>query len=185
MNNTNVQALFDRAFAAIENNPETQKIPGLRNAIIFAKHNLKWKWNTRRRVQLGVATWEKWLGDVINPWVQLNASLFDKLSLEQQYQTVSHEVAHVIDAYWRGESDHEILWARIHGLMGGDGKRFIDIPGIKVKRNRVQRVRILDTQTGKEYKTTVQQTARALRCNPARFQEIGRFILGDEPLTDH
>ncbi|AAQ17722.1 hypothetical protein Aeh1ORF062c [Aeromonas phage Aeh1] len=42
-------------------------------------------------------------------------------------ETVSHEVAHIVDYVQRGKSGHDARWQYIHKMMGGSGKTYHDL----------------------------------------------------------
>ena len=78
--------------------------------------------------------------EVSDPCIMLSKAIMERSSEEEKYQTVSHELAHIVDFYFRnGKSKHDQIWRKIHSYMGGDGKRTHDID-ITDLRKKVMRV---------------------------------------------
>lgn len=51
----------------------------------------------------------------------LNPVLWSDLyNAGDRFQTITHEIAHVIDVLLRGTSDHGAIWKSIHRFLGGD-----------------------------------------------------------------
>ena len=78
--------------------------------------------------------------EVSDPCIMLSKAIMERSSEEEKFQTVSHELAHIVDFYFRnGKSKHDQIWRKIHSYMGGDGKRChtIDISDLRKKVMRV------------------------------------------------
>jgi predicted SprT family Zn-dependent metalloprotease len=88
-------------------------------------------------------------GDKMILSMDLNQRLLSRVSEQEQFQDVSHELAHLLDYALRGKSGHDAYWKNLHLLMGGDAARChqYDVTGL---RNRVKRFLLTDTKTGKE-----------------------------------
>lgn len=54
--------------------------------------------------------------------IKINPILFKTKYIKHLSVTVTHELAHVIDFNFRGNSWHDATWKSIHKLLGGDGK---------------------------------------------------------------
>lgn len=76
---------------------------------------------------------------VSNPNIKFSKEIMKRMTEEEQFQTASHELAHIIDFYFRNKSGHDSVWKRIHAHMGGDGKRFHDVD-VSDLRKKVLRV---------------------------------------------
>lgn len=137
--NTTVQAHLDRAFNAIENSSAHDSI---KNAAIKVKAEMKCLWNSRIRRYAGFARLSRME-------IHLNREMFYRVDEKEQYDTVSHELAHLIDYKVRLTSNHDYLWRSIHRTMGGSGSRCFS--GIAIKRNAVKRYHILDNRDNKTY----------------------------------
>ena len=85
--------------------------------------------------------------EISDPCIMLSKAIMERSSEEEKYQTVSHELAHIIDFYFRGKSNHDQIWRKIHSYMGGDGKRTHDID-ISDLRKKVMRVVIESKHDG-------------------------------------
>ncbi len=136
---TTVQAYLDRAFNAIENSSVHD---GIKSAAIRVQAEVKCLWNTRIRRCAGYARLRKME-------IHLNREMFFRVDEREQYDTVSHELAHLIDYKVRLTSKHDYLWRNIHRTMGGSGSRCFS--GIAIKRNAVKRYHILDNRDNKTY----------------------------------
>jgi predicted SprT family Zn-dependent metalloprotease len=165
----NINAMVAQAFNAIINNPSTST--SIMSATMQAQAMLKVVINTRLRVAAGRARAR------LNPItrkpiyveIELNPSLFNRINEAEQYNTVSHEIAHVVDYFLRGDSNHDYIWQNIHRLAGGTGEQFhkYDVTGL---RNNVKRIILMDTVTSRELRVTV-QTFNKVRFN-ARYKHI-------------
>jgi predicted SprT family Zn-dependent metalloprotease len=105
--------------------------------------------NTRMRVAAGRA--RKILrGGVLTLIMDLNQRLLSKASEQEQFQDVSHELAHLLDYAIRGKSGHDEPWKNLHLLMGGDASRChqYDVTGLQ---NKVKRFLLTDTKEKKEW----------------------------------
>jgi hypothetical protein len=85
--------------------------------------------------------------------IDLSQKLLSKAGEAEQFQDVSHELAHILDFAIRGTSGHDQHWQNLHALMGGDGKRCHEYD-LSAMRNRVKRVLLTDTTTGKTWLLT-------------------------------
>jgi predicted SprT family Zn-dependent metalloprotease len=165
----NIYAMVAQAFNAIINNPASTD--SIKNAAIKAQAMLKVVINPRLRVAAGRARARL---DIVTRRpsyveIELNPSLFNRINDAEQYNTVSHEVAHVVDYFIRGDSGHDYFWQNLHHLAGGTGEQFhkYDVTGL---RNNVKRIILLDTITSRELKVTV-QTFNKVRFN-ARYKHL-------------
>lgn len=55
--------------------------------------------------------------------IELNPKLFNRCSFEERYETVSHEMAHIVDFAIRGRSNHDLHWKQLHMFLGGKAAR--------------------------------------------------------------
>ncbi len=156
-----------QAFNAIINNPAASD--SIKIAATQAQAMLKVVINPRLRVAAGRARAR--MGTISRKphsvEIELNPSVFAKIEESEQYNTVSHEIAHVVDYFLRGDSNHDYIWQNIHRLAGGNGAQFhkFDVP-----RNNVRRIVLLDTVSCREVKATV-QTYNKVRFN-ARYRYL-------------
>ncbi len=68
---------------------------------------------------------------------------------EEFRNTVSHEIAHMVDYALRGRSGHDRIWKAIHRTLGGTGTRCSQY-GITVKRGRVKNEYLYRNAAGAE-----------------------------------
>ena len=68
---------------------------------------------------------------------------------EEFRNTVSHEIAHMVDYALRGRSGHDRIWKVIHRSLGGTGTRCSQY-GITVKRGRVKNEYLYRNAAGAE-----------------------------------
>lgn len=75
---------------------------------------------------------------VERPSIKLSKELMNRMDGDEQFDTITHELAHIIDFAYRLNSDHGPIWKKIHSFMGGSGKQFhsIDTKDLRKKRTR-------------------------------------------------
>jgi hypothetical protein len=113
--------------------------------------NLKVILTNRLRVTAGRASRK-----LINPaikdsfiyTIELSKVVLSKTTKEEQYDTISHELAHLLDAAIRNKFNHDKFWKSLHVAMGGTGKR---CHGIEVKRNKRRKVKVTNLITKQEF----------------------------------
>lgn len=118
---------------------------------------------------------------VINISVEINYE-YALLAMEDEVQnTVSHELAHAYHILLTGSTDHGSQWQRIHLAMGGTAER---CHNVEVRKNNVQRHKILDSRNGKTYNVTTRKwnTIKdwTIQGNPV-FTKVESFIKGQQP----
>lgn len=84
----------------------------------------------RRRYNLSKKTAQFYNGDCYTkdyyPLMVLNQNVMQEESEFNAFDTVSHELAHLLDFYMRGTTSHDITWKNLHLAMGGTGHRLGD-----------------------------------------------------------
>ena len=102
--------------------------------------------------------------EISEPRIMLSKEIMARMTDEQKFQTVSHELAHIFDFYLRGKSNHDSVWNKIHSYMGGDGKRFhyVDVSDLRKKVLRVVLKRMSDGET---FKYTKKQFEKLVTMN--------------------
>ncbi len=71
-----------------------------------------------------------------NMWaVKINTHVAAQ-NMEAAENTVSHEVAHMVDFACRGKSNHDRHWRAIHRILGGNGERCSNYGNITVQPGR-------------------------------------------------
>lgn len=137
---TNVhQANLDRAFQNFINNPRVIAAGYVEHAT-NAYNAVSITWNSRLRTTAGRA-------HRLGLRIDLSPYIFDKMSEEEQWDTVSHEFAHIVDYVIRGTSNHDRFWKSIHRAMGGTAKR---THSAEVKKNKVKKHVYRNAITGQE-----------------------------------
>jgi len=71
-----------------------------------------------------------------NPEIRLSKIIFEKITDEEKFETVSHEFAHIVDYYIRQNSNHDEMWQTLHRAMGGNSLR---THKFETKPNKVKR----------------------------------------------
>lgn len=98
---------------------------------------------------------------------------------EGRIDTITHELAHIIEYVIRGDSDHGYNWQRIHRALGGSAKRTHNIDRTGLHRE-VKRFFMRDTKTGREMNLTHGNYKKALSWGSRyKLLEI-RFYKGNE-----
>jgi predicted SprT family Zn-dependent metalloprotease len=111
-------------------------------------NTIKWEINSRMRRVLGRALMNR---DKQTFKIELSREYITKGNEEAIYNTITHEIAHIIAFKVYNEKGHGMWWKMVHEKLGGDSKRLAkqEETGYTVKRNRVKRV-VLE-KNGKEY----------------------------------
>jgi predicted SprT family Zn-dependent metalloprotease len=143
MNTTNVpakvQTLINKAYLAIkEKRPEW--FPVIQETT--------WEMNTRVRRVLGRAF-------LFRNKIELGYHYAMNANEESVYNTIIHELAHLIAFKVYMDKGHGYMWKMVHSALGGNAQRTADSEetGLTIKKNKVKRI-ILE-KNGKEYKATV------------------------------
>lgn len=140
-----VQTLINKAYLAIlDKHPEWDSM----------LKSITWAMNTRVRKVLGKAHLRSWA-------IELNYDYCMNGNEESVYNTITHEIAHLVAFRLYNDRGHGRMWKHVHHMLGGTAERLADPKetGFKSKSNRVKRV-ILE-KGGKEYKTTPNRYNRA------------------------
>lgn len=91
---------------------------------------------------------------VFNLRLEWNPHLFARMTENQQFNTVSHEYAHLVESMHRFQSDHGYFWQTLHRACGGTAERTHTYDTTGLKKN-IKRLIIVDTITNREYKITM------------------------------
>lgn len=104
---------ISKAFNAIENSSAHDRY---KEAALIIKSNLKWSISHRMKTTSGLASCgiDK---------IKFSFYVLSFMTVNQIYNTVTHELAHLIDYKCRLKSDHDLTWKTIHKAMGGNGNR--------------------------------------------------------------
>jgi predicted SprT family Zn-dependent metalloprotease len=78
--------------------------------------------------------------------LEFNYQLLSACTPDERFQTVSHELAHILDYDIRKKFCHDHQWKRLHSDMGGDGKRCGKIATVPTGRDKYK---ITDRTTNK------------------------------------
>jgi hypothetical protein len=144
--------------------------PNIKECATKAYNNVKVSRNDRMRVTAGRAGCriDHFAKTIINPYIEWNSTLFARMNEAEQYNTASHEFAHIVDFYCRQKSNHDYFWEHIHRACGGTGERThkYNVEGL---RKNIRRMIVVDKITNREYKITVN--------NWNRIQWEGRYTL--------
>jgi len=172
------QAHIDRAFAAFE----ASSLHGMKNAAHQVKSQYTWKLNHRMRVVGATARWKyiRITDALFDMSIDFNVDVFSRMPSYEQYNTTTHEIAHLIDmSYYRVSSNHGYRWQSIDIAMGGSGER---CHKMDVKRNIVKRLVVEDTVTGKIYQNvTLRNYNKAIACSPGRYKVLEEKTLNRTP----
>jgi predicted SprT family Zn-dependent metalloprotease len=82
--------------------------------------------------------------------MELGLAILNRVTPEQQFEIVSHELAHLLDFALRGDSNHDGVWKRIHKSMGGTGERCHQF-SVTDLRNKVTKILVVDNINKKEF----------------------------------
>jgi len=123
-----------------------------KNTLSTLKYKIKI--NPRLKIKAGVAKMLTNKSTMTKLFLlELSPHVLFRMTEEEQFQTVSHELAHLLDFSIRNKSAHDDFWQNIHKLMGGDAKRCHTISMVGL-RNKVKRFVVTDTIINKEYVLT-------------------------------
>jgi hypothetical protein len=156
-----IQTLINKAYLAIK-----EKRPEWYSTIT----DVTWEMNSRVRRVLGRAK----MNAIFNRYkIELNSAYSETVDEENLYNTIVHELAHIIAFRVYRDKGHGYYWRSVFLILDGDGKRCA-MPGeggYTAVRNRIKRI-ILE-KGGKEYKITPN---RYNRC-PNGYARIGYAYL--------
>jgi hypothetical protein len=102
--------------------------------------------------------------------------IFNKFTAEQRQDTVSHEMAHLVEAVVHFTSDHGVRWQHIHRALGGTAQQFCKVDNGDDLFNRVKRIKMLDTLNNKEYLVTTGKWFKYSTNYPQRFKRLSTVI---------
>lgn len=132
------------------------------------------KIDSRLRVKAGEARMRTRNG-VRSYSMRVSRVLMERATPEDQFQTISHELAHLLEYAIRGDSDHKALWQSLHLAMGGDAKRCHEID-VTDLRNTVKRVMVIDTKLNKKYYLRERAYFKQkMNLSLSNIEEPGRF----------
>jgi len=103
--------------------------------------------------------------------LKLSTPLMARADDAVRMETITHEIAHLVDFVLRGKSDHGYEWARIHRALGGSASRYhtIDRTGLE---KTITRYEYLDTVTGKICNFTKGNHQKVMRYGATRYRFI-------------
>lgn len=127
---TTIEKMIDESFKRIKRSALARKNSNIKKAINkIAKMGIGWDWNNRALSWHGRA-WElrhiEFADGKIKyiPTIELSTLSFSVFPHYRQYNTVSHEVAHLVRFHTKiPGTGHDKLWSDIHHAMGGNGLR--------------------------------------------------------------
>lgn len=109
------------------------------------------KIDSRLRTKAGEASWSRnRASGVVKLSMRVSSLLMQRASHEEQFQTISHELAHLLELAVHNDTNHKARWKQLHMWMGGDGKRCHDI-SVENLGNKVVRIMVTDTKLNKNY----------------------------------
>jgi len=134
--------------------------------------------NSRFRAKAGCAKYTRIHSNktVINMEMMFSEPIFARISDEEKQDTISHEMAHLIEVLVYFDSGHTSRWQRIHYALGGSGKRCMEGVDTTGLRNQVKRVKIIDSMNSKEYQVTPNKYKKLVACYPYRFKMVATCI---------
>jgi hypothetical protein len=152
-----VQTLINKAYLAIK-----EKRPEWYSTIT----DVHWEMNSRLRRVLGKAKMNYRMNSYT---IQLNSVYASTVAEDSLYDTIVHELAHIIAYRIYHDTGHGSYWRTVFLLLGGSGNRCAKPGegGYMAERNRIKRI-ILE-KGGKEYKITPN---RYNRC-PEAYTRLG------------
>lgn len=137
-----LQTLINKAYLTIkEQRPEWY-------ALIT---DIKWSVNSRMKRTLGRARMNQLLAYYA---IEISENYFNTATEDGIYNTVVHEIAHIIAYRAYKDPGHGHMWRTVFTILGGNGERCAKPGenGYQAARNRVKRI-ILE-KNGKEFKIT-------------------------------
>ena len=139
-----VHAALDRALS------DDSLHSSVAEALRAVKANVKVEMSNRMTRAAGKASVEMMFGKIIPSTLTLKLSvpLMGRATEEEREETITHEIAHLVDYVLRGKSDHGPIWKRIHRALGGTGARCHNIDRTGLKR-AVTRHEYKDHRTGR------------------------------------
>lgn len=109
------------------------------------------KIDSRLRTKAGEAAWSRnRASGTVKLSMRVSKALMERAKSEDQFQTISHELAHLLEFAVHGESNHKARWQQLHRWMGGDAKRCHDISTADLG-NKVVRIVVTDTKLKQNY----------------------------------
>lgn len=144
---------------------------GVKQSAVKAIQQLRVIRNDRLRVCAGRArcSINRLTKMVFNLNLEWNPHLFSRMTEDQQFNTVSHEYAHLVEYMHRLESDHGYFWQTLHRACGGTAERTHTYDTTGLKKN-IKRIIIVDTITNREYKITMNNWNKI--CNCGRYKRL-------------
>lgn len=97
--------------------------------------------------------------------LKLSIPLMSKATEEERHNTITHELAHLIDYVIRDGSSHDHAWKHIHQSLGGNGRRCHQIDNSEFART-ITRFKIQDSVTGREIIVTAGNWKKAQSWGP-------------------
>lgn len=129
--------------------------------------------NTRCRTKAGFLAWSQVLRTACQFRLEISEYVHRNTSEEELYDTISHELAHLIQVKLAGSSDgHGPQWQSIHLAMGGNAKRCHVMK--TTKRNARKRVKL--ERDGKVFFVTPRKYANNKNFLAAKgYRPLGLF----------
>lgn len=129
-----------------------------RHMAIQAYNTVKVSWNSRLRTTAGRANKYS---------IDLSPGVFQNMTAEDQFDTVSHEFAHTVHCWISGKTDHGRVWQSIHRAMGGTAER---CHNTECKHNKRKRHVYVDSISGKVAKVST-RVHNDLMCHRRVFKK--------------
>lgn len=104
--------------------------------------------------------------------IEINPKIFARQTVEERYNTVSHELAHAVEFYVTNNSNHGSQWKTLHRAMGGSAERCHNIcmAGLAGRNYKV-----VDNDSQKVYYLTRKQVSKILRSERKNCFDIERL----------
>ncbi len=139
--------------------------------------------NYRSRVQGGSCKWKRmtYTRQAVDISIEIGYEFATRAPEQEVENCVSHELAHALHVLLTNDSDHGPVWQGIHRAMGGTAER---CHTVQVRKNIVQRIKILDNMSGKTYivsKRKWNSLKEYVRNGSPRFTIQETFTRGGEP----
>ena len=161
-----VHAMIDAAIADPSMDTE------MRQALRVVKNNVTIKMSKRMTKAAGQASVRilalsgKAIPETLT--LKLSTPIMERASKEEQDDTISHEVAHLVDYVMRGKSDHSYIWRKVHMALGGSGKTYHNI-NVKGLGRTVKRYEYKDLETGRVVTMTKGNHEKVMRFGLTRY----------------
>jgi predicted SprT family Zn-dependent metalloprotease len=151
--------------------------PALTAALRVAQRNLKVNMSARMTRSAGLAKCRRirqyggaMKVDPSSLAISLSTPLFARADHATNINTITHELAHIVDYVMRGTSDHGHRWQAIHRALGGTGEQYHQIDTTGLGR-ALTRYEYEDKHTGRTLRFTKGNHLKAMRY-PQRYKYL-------------